>query len=102
MLWVSFRQPLAWDGIALALAGSALHALPGEQFGLPGHYPQHLALIWLGGRPDELQLAYSIVVHGKGELALMSDEHAALVMILLRILAFLDRPAVAAPGRAGR
>jgi DNA polymerase-3 subunit gamma/tau len=39
---------------------------------------------------DELQLAYSIVVHGKGELALMSDEHAALVMILLRVLAFLD------------
>lgn len=57
MLWVSFCQPLAWDGIAAALAGSALHALPGEQFGLPGHYPQHLALIWLGGRPDELQLA---------------------------------------------
>ena len=50
--------------------------------------------------PDELQLAYSIVVHGKGELALMSDEHAALVMILLRILAFLDRPAVAAPPRS--
>ena len=50
--------------------------------------------------PDELQLAYSIVVHGKGELALMSDEHAALVMILLRILAFLDRHAVAAPPRS--
>ena len=57
MLWVSFRQPLAWDDIVAALAGSALHALPGEQFGLPGHYPQHLALIWLRGDPDELQLA---------------------------------------------
>lgn len=68
MLWVSFRQPLAWDGIALALAGSALHALPGEQFGLQGHYPQHLALIWLGGHPDELQravrrLAQALEVH---------------------------------------
>ena len=50
--------------------------------------------------PDELQLAYSIAVHGKGELALMSDEHAALVMILLRILAFLGRPAVASPPRS--
>jgi DNA polymerase-3 subunit gamma/tau len=50
--------------------------------------------------PDELQLAYSIAVHGKGELALMSDEHAALVMILLRILAFLDRPAVAPASRS--
>jgi DNA polymerase-3 subunit gamma/tau len=50
--------------------------------------------------PDELQLAYSIAVHGKGELALMSDEHAALVMILLRILAFLGRPVVASPTRS--
>jgi DNA polymerase-3 subunit gamma/tau len=49
--------------------------------------------------PDELQLAYSIAVHGKSELALMSDEHAALVMILLRILAFLDRPRADAPAR---
>ena len=50
--------------------------------------------------PDELHLAYSIAVHGKGELALMSDEHAALVMILLRILAFLDRPGVALAPRS--
>ncbi|MEI8264131.1 MAG: DNA polymerase III subunit gamma/tau [Betaproteobacteria bacterium] len=50
--------------------------------------------------PDELQLAYSIAVHGKGELALMSDEHAALAMILLRILAFLDRPGVAPAPRS--
>jgi DNA polymerase-3 subunit gamma/tau len=50
--------------------------------------------------PEELQLAYSIAVHGKSELALMSDEHAALVMILLRILAFLDRPRTDAPARS--
>lgn len=50
--------------------------------------------------PEELQLAYSIAVHGKTELALMSDEHAALVMILLRILAFLDRPRADAPARS--
>ena len=50
--------------------------------------------------PEELQLAYSIVVHGKAELALMSDEHAALVMILLRILAFQDRPVLTAPSRS--
>ncbi|MFY8084103.1 MAG: DNA polymerase III subunit gamma/tau [Rubrivivax sp.] len=49
--------------------------------------------------PEELQLAYSVAVHGKSELALMSDEHAALVMILLRILAFLDRPRTAMPAR---
>jgi DNA polymerase-3 subunit gamma/tau len=50
--------------------------------------------------PEELQLSYSIAVHGKTELALMSDEHAALVMILLRILAFLDRPRADAPARS--
>lgn len=57
MLWVCFRQPLAWDGIAAALAGSALHVLAGEQFSLQGHYQQYLALTWLGGHPNDLQQA---------------------------------------------
>ena len=43
---------------------------------------------------DELQLLYSIAVHGREELQLLSDEYAALTMVLLRFLAF---PA-AAPG----
>jgi DNA polymerase-3 subunit gamma/tau len=38
--------------------------------------------------PDELQLLYSILVHGRQELSLMSDAHAAFVMVLLRWLAF--------------
>jgi DNA polymerase-3 subunit gamma/tau len=37
---------------------------------------------------DELQLLYSIAVHGREELQLLSDEHAALTMVLLRFLAF--------------
>jgi DNA polymerase-3 subunit gamma/tau len=37
---------------------------------------------------DETQLLYSIALHGRAELALMSDEYAALVMVLLRLLAF--------------
>ncbi|MCP5283828.1 MAG: DNA polymerase III subunit gamma/tau [Burkholderiaceae bacterium] len=37
---------------------------------------------------DELQLLYSIVVHGRPELALMSDEYGALTMVLLRLFAF--------------
>ncbi len=40
---------------------------------------------------DETQLLYSIVVHGRGELALAPDEYSGLVMVLLRMLAF--RPA---------
>lgn len=57
MLWVRFRQPLAWDCIVAALAGSALHALPGGQFSLQGRYQQYLALVWLGDQPDDLQQA---------------------------------------------
>jgi len=41
---------------------------------------------------DEVQLLYSIAVHGREELQLLSDEYAALTMVLLRFLAF---PAVA-------
>jgi DNA polymerase-3 subunit gamma/tau len=38
--------------------------------------------------PDETQLLYSIAVHGRAELSLMSDEYGALTMVLLRLLAF--------------
>jgi DNA polymerase-3 subunit gamma/tau len=37
---------------------------------------------------DEVQLLYSIAVHGREELQLLSDEYAALTMVLLRFLAF--------------
>jgi DNA polymerase-3 subunit gamma/tau len=38
--------------------------------------------------PDETQLLYSMVLHGRAELSLMSDEYGALTMVLLRFLAF--------------
>jgi DNA polymerase-3 subunit gamma/tau len=44
--------------------------------------------------PEETQLLYSMALHGRPELNLMSDEHAALTMVLLRFLAF---PRVGAP-----
>ena len=37
---------------------------------------------------DETQLLYSIVLHGRAELALAPDEYSGLVMVLLRMLAF--------------
>ncbi|MBC7940910.1 MAG: DNA polymerase III subunit gamma/tau, partial [Chitinophagaceae bacterium] len=37
---------------------------------------------------DETQLLYSMVLHGRAELGLMSDEYGALTMVLLRFLAF--------------
>lgn len=50
---------------------------------------------------DETQLLYSITLHGRGELALMSDEYAALTMVLLRLLAFPPTGSAASP-RADR
>ncbi len=46
--------------------------------------------------PDETQLLYSIVLHGRQELPLMPDEYAGLVMTLLRFHAFVE-PAPATP-----
>jgi DNA polymerase-3 subunit gamma/tau len=37
---------------------------------------------------DDLQLLYSIALHGREELALAPDEYAGLMMVLLRVLAF--------------
>lgn len=50
--------------------------------------------------PDETQLLYRMVLQGREELALMSDEHGALAMVLLRFLAF--PPAGSAPAAPPR
>jgi len=50
--------------------------------------------------PDETQLLYSMALHGRAELALMPDEHAALTMVLLRFLAFPSEGAGAREGRS--
>ena len=52
--------------------------------------------------PDETQLLYSIVVHGRGELALAPDEYSGLVMVLLRMLAFKPAGSGSAEGAAPR
>ena len=49
-------------------------------------------------QPDETQLLYSIALHGRAELQLLSDEYAALTMVLLRFLAFPSSGAAPAPG----
>jgi DNA polymerase-3 subunit gamma/tau len=56
---------------------------------------------------DETQLMYSLALHGRGELGLAPDEYSALVMVLLRMLAFKPgsgpgagaEPAARAPAR---
>lgn len=49
---------------------------------------------------DEIQLMYSMALHGRQELALAPDEYAGLLMVLLRMLAF--RPQGALSGRPER
>jgi len=49
---------------------------------------------------DETQLLYSIVLQGRGELSLMSDEYSALTMVLLRMLAFAPPSVAARPAAA--
>ena len=51
---------------------------------------------------DELQLLYSIVLHGRTELGLMSDEYGALTMVLLRLFAFPPAGPAAPPARPAR
>jgi len=54
-------------------------------------------------QPDETQLLYSMAVHGRAELQLLSDEYAAFAMVLLRFLAFPSSggaPVLEAPSRA--
>ncbi|MBL0731124.1 DNA polymerase III subunit gamma/tau [Piscinibacter sp. HJYY11] len=51
--------------------------------------------------PDETQFLYSIVLHGRAELALAPDEYSGLVMVLLRMLAFRPGAAGTSPQRAG-
>ena len=76
------------EGIAGLLQQMAIaQAVPGA---LDEHDPDTAAARQLAGElpPDETQLLYSMVVHGRPELSLLSDEYAALTMVLLRLLAF--------------
>ena len=51
---------------------------------------------------DETQLLYSIALHGRAELPLMSDDHAALTMVLLRMFAFPPSGGAARPAAPAR
>lgn len=85
-LGVSSRATL--EAVAVLLQHMAVEqAVPGA---LNPEDPDHAAALRLSGLlpNDETQLLYSIVLHGRGELGLMSDEYGALTMVLLRLLAF--------------
>ncbi|MFP5467935.1 MAG: DNA polymerase III subunit gamma/tau [Gammaproteobacteria bacterium] len=74
---------------------AVLQAVPGRS-GVSDDDPDAAEIQRLAGEmpPDETQLLYSLCLHGRVELGLAPDEYAALVMVLLRLLAF--KPAGAA------
>ena len=80
------------EEMALLLQQMAVEqAVPGA---LDAQDPAFAELPALAGMlaADETQLLYSIVLHGRDELGLMSDEYGALTMVLLRFLAFPPAP----------
>jgi DNA polymerase-3 subunit gamma/tau len=90
------------EEIALLLQNMAVEqALPGT---LDAHDPETEDARALAPSlpPDELQLLYSMALHGRAELPLMSDEYGALTMVLLRFLAFPAAGSVPAPPRGNR
>jgi DNA polymerase-3 subunit gamma/tau len=50
--------------------------------------------------PEEIQLNYQIVIHGRNEIDLAPDEYAGFTMTLLRMLAFAPQAAGASVGQA--
>ncbi|MBS1162338.1 MAG: polymerase subunit gamma and tau, partial [Burkholderiaceae bacterium] len=50
--------------------------------------------------PEEVQLYYQIVLHGRNDLALAPDDYAGFTMTLLRMLAFAPREAAPAEPRS--
>jgi len=84
------------EEMALLLQQMAVQqAVPGA---LDARDPDNADALALAGvlAADETQLLYSMVLHGRDELSLMSDEYGALTMVLLRFLAF-PSSAVATP-----
>ena len=87
----------ALEDMSVALQRMAvLQAVP--QAAAESTEPDHLELLRLSSSmpADEIQLLYSLCLHGRAELGLAPDEYAALTMVLLRLLAFKPQPIDAA------
>ncbi|MBU1215434.1 MAG: DNA polymerase III subunit gamma/tau [Gammaproteobacteria bacterium] len=62
--------------------------------------PERVRLMELAQQfsPEEIQLNYQIVIHGRNEIELAPDEYAGFTMTLLRMLAFAPQAAATNPG----
>jgi DNA polymerase-3 subunit gamma/tau len=72
----------------IALAQTIPHAIPDDE-------PERVRLLELAQQftPEEIQLNYQIVIHGRNEINLAPDEYAGFTMTLLRMLAFAPKSA---------
>ncbi len=63
--------------------------------------PERVRLMELARQftPEEIQLNYQIVIHGRNEISLAPDEYAGFSMTLLRMLAFAPQSAAASVGQ---
>ena len=107
-------RSLSWSA-ALQDLGTLLHRVAIAQTvptAVPEDLPERQDILRLADlfTPEEVQLNYQIVVHGRHELGLAPDEYAGFTMTLLRMLAFAPtsstageaatRPATARPASA--
>jgi DNA polymerase-3 subunit gamma/tau len=69
---------------------------------IPDELPEREDILRLASvfTPEDVQLCYQIVVHGRNELGLAPDEYAGFTMTLLRMLAFSPVSSAATPGGA--
>ncbi len=72
----------------IALAQTIPQAIPDDE-------PERVRLLELAQQftPEEIQLNYQIVIHGRNEIDLAPDEYAGFTMTLLRMLAFAPQGA---------
>ena len=71
---------------------------------IPDELPEREDILRLASvfTPEDIQLCYQIVVHGRTELGLAPDEYAGFTMTLLRMLAFAPVSSATPSGAQGR
>jgi DNA polymerase-3 subunit gamma/tau len=84
---VSFGQALR--DLGSLLHGIALVQQVPDAIGADDEHAEALRRHARDLAPDEVQVCYQIVLHGRNELPLAPDEYAGFTMTLLRLLAFL-------------
>ncbi len=94
-------RSLSWSA-ALQDLGTLLNRVAIAQTvpsAVPDDLPEREDILRLAGvfSPEDVQLNYQIVVHGRHELGLAPDEYAGFTMTLLRMLAFAPASAAGEP-----